>query len=241
VLELIERDAFMVTWLSRASRPTVDPASLPAAVAARLRALNDAGVDVVVKDHSLGLAPVLFVFAQSAAGGFTLTTAGSAFDAEEALESALTELEAGVATRLAIGTPRVLQPDEVETPQDHMDLYAQRRYYRRADFLGRDGQPTSLSEVGRNGAKDWNGLCSLLIGSGYEVLWFDLTPPGASLHQGRTPLHVGRAIIPGMIPISFGRGQEPLASFAARKVAGVRRQRHDRSSPAQDLFPHPFG
>ncbi len=241
VLELIERDAFMATWLGRTARPTVDPSSLPAAIAARIRALRQAGVEVVVKDHSLGLAPVVFVFAQSLQAGFTLTTAGAAFDAEEALNSALMEIEFVVTTRLASSKPRAIEPEQVESPEDHMDLYGQRKYFRRADFLARGGDRIALADVGRESSKRWDELAALLASRGHKILWFDLTPPGASLHQGRTPLHIGRAIVPGLIPMSFGRGLEPLASFASRRHAGVHHQQRRRAQPAPSLFPHPFG
>jgi len=241
VLELIERDAFMVTWLGRTVRPTIEPSSLPATVAARIRALRSAGVEIVVKDHSLGLAPVVFVFAQSVQAGFTMASAGAAFDPEAALDSALMEVEFAVATRLASKKRRAIEPEEVESPEDHMDLYAQRQYFRRADILARQGEKILLSDVGHGYPNRWDELANLLAGRGHKILWFDLTPPGASLHQGRTPLHVGRAIVPGMISISFGQGQEPLASFGLRPHASARRPRRDRRELAACLFPHPFG
>jgi ribosomal protein S12 methylthiotransferase accessory factor len=241
VLELVERDAFMTTWLSRATRPTIDPASVSATIAARLRALASSGVEIVLKDHSTGIAPVVFVFAQSRKAGFTLTTAASAFDAEEALENALMEAEWAVAMRLAGGVRPPIDPGQVDGPEDHLDLYAQRRFYRRADFLGGGGPTVALKEVGSGCAQRWDDLTASLTGQGLRILWFDLTPPGASLHQGRSALHIGRAIIPGLLPISFGCGLEPLATFDARLPARTRRRRADRSTPAPYSFPHPFG
>ncbi len=241
VLELIERDAFMTAWLGGEPGPTIEPHSLPLDVGARLRRLRQCGVEVTVKDHTQGLVPVILVFAQSVTAGFTLTTSAAAYRPEEALDNALMEMEFGVAARLAAAPGRRIDPHDVEGPMDHMDLYAQCRYFRRADFLARGAERRALTDVGREGARDWEALSQRLGARGHRILWFDLTPAGAALHRGRTPLHIGRAIVPGLIPISFGYGQEPLATFSARRIAGRGRRRSALSKPASVLFPHPFG
>jgi ribosomal protein S12 methylthiotransferase accessory factor len=241
VLELVERDAFTATWLGRLERPTVDPASLPQAIARRVRDLTEAGMEVTVKDHTVGLAPVLFVFAQSRALGITKVASAAAYEPEEALDKALMELEAGLAFRLAGRAPRAVAPQDVASPRDHVDLYVQRRFFRRADFLAVGTEKVALASVGKGCPKNWAGLAAALADRGRQVLWFDLTPPAAALDQGRTPLTVGRAIVPGLLPIYFGSGQEPLASFSEWSFAGQRRRRRASSAPAQPLFPHPFG
>ena len=144
MLELIERDAFMVAWLGRLERPTVDPDSLPAALAARVRALRDIGVEVAIKDHTLDLAPVLYVHAQCKTRGFTRVAAAASFDVEAALDSALSEAESTIAACLRTEAPSAIGPDEVATPQDHANLYAQRRYFRRADFMAGRGRTVAL-------------------------------------------------------------------------------------------------
>jgi len=70
-----------------------------------------------------------------------------------------------------------------------------------------------------------------------KLVWLDLTPAGAGLDQGRTPLYVVPRARPGLVPISFGYGLEPLGLPEAQRL--VRRNRKHalrRSSP----FPHPY-
>jgi thiazole/oxazole-forming peptide maturase SagD family component len=234
VLELIERDAFMRTWLDRQVRPTIDPSTLPANTDRRVRALRQVGVEVQLKDHSLGLAPVVFAFAQSEEDGFTVATASAAFDREEALDSAMMELELLVALRLQNKAPRKIRPREVLEPEDHIDLYAQRRHFRRADCLAEGSETVSFSHVGERRPQTWSQLEQALADHGHKILWFDLTPHGASLQQGRTPLSIGRAIVTGLIPISFGWDHEPLATFQSDPG-------RTRPVSSQPLFPHPFG
>jgi ribosomal protein S12 methylthiotransferase accessory factor len=240
VLELVERDAFMTAWLGRLERPTVDPASLPASLTNRVRALRDVGVDVTIKDHTLDLAPVLFVHARSMARGFTRVTAASAFDVEAALDSALGEAEATIAACLREETPRAIRPEQVVGPQDHADLYARRRYFRRADFLAEGSRTVALSSVGTGRPRNWPALLRLFAQRGQPVLWFDLAPPNASLAQGRVALMIGRAIVPGLLPICFGRDQEPVAAARFRGLAGDHGQPRDRNRSGKPLFPHPF-
>ena len=65
VLELIERDAFMIVWLNRLVMPTIADGSLLDDVRRRIRRLEESGFEVIVKDVTLDLAPVVLVFAQS--------------------------------------------------------------------------------------------------------------------------------------------------------------------------------
>lgn len=238
VLELVERDAFMTAWLDRLPRPTVDPASMPAALAVRLRRLRKAGVQVFVKNFSREVAPVILVAGQSEEYGFTRVTAASHYEPEQALDRALGELEIVVASRLGTKAPDAIEPSAVITPKDHGDLYSQRRYFRRADFLFRDGGEIRLSKITDGQPRNWPQLLVAITERYGSLFWLDLTPRGASLRQGRVPLVVGRAIVPGLIPIGFGAGREPLGSWEIRLIGHkkYRRSTHRHST----AFPHPF-
>lgn len=236
VLELIERDAFMRVWLSRGITPTVQPASLPGSVRERLQALAAIGVAVQVKDFSQGLAPVVCVFAQNPAWHFTRVAAACAYDPEEALHQALAEVETAVALFAPGKERRLIAPEDVATPRDHGDLYTQRRYFRRADFLTAEGSSVALRQVGAGMPRDWNALTALLAAQGKKILHFDLSFPGAALRQGREPLAIVRAIVPGLVPISFGWRTEPLATVRAELQAGM----PPRARTGSSYFPHPF-
>ncbi len=231
VLELIERDAFMLAWLGRQRHPAIAPSSLPRALAVRLRALEDVGFKVTLKSLSGNLVPVVLVFAQSLALGVTRVAACAHYDAEQAVHRALMEAESTIAVWLTGRMRGTLQPEQVAHPQDHCDLYTQRRYFRRADHLGATAEVIPLSSLAGTGPADWCGLMNLIERQGRPLLWFDLTFAGASLHQGGVPLVIGRAIVPGLVPISFGYGTEPLGLPRVAATARI------RSVP---YFPHPF-
>jgi ribosomal protein S12 methylthiotransferase accessory factor len=225
----------MRVWYSRIATPTVQHASLPQAIQQRLRALAAIGVNVVVKDFSQELAPVICVFAQSPTQHFTRVAAACCFDPVEAVEQALAELETGVGLHGVRSKLRQIRPEDVVTPQDHGDLYTQRRYFRRADFLAAGGASVGLSQVGARVPRDWTALTGKLTAQGTPIWHFDLSFPGAALHQGCQPLAIVRAMIPGLLPIHFGYRTEPLVTVRTALAAQRTLRVHTGSH-----FPHPF-
>ncbi|MEA3194288.1 MAG: ribosomal protein methylthiotransferase accessory factor [Betaproteobacteria bacterium] len=227
VLELVERDAFMAAWLERRKTAVIARGSLPRTLRARIAALESIGWRVVLKDLSRGFAPVVLAFGQHIGRGMTSVTAHAAFDPEAAADHALSELESMVYLWLAGARPARTTPNAVRAPLDHGALYAQRRYFRRADHLAVGSAKRPLAAVGEGLPRRWSGLRSLLLSRGHRLLCVDLTPEGARLPGDSRPLHVVRALVPGLLPITFGYGCEPLGLL---------------SLPCFDevLFPHPF-
>lgn len=63
----------------------------------------------------------------------------------------------------------------------------------------------------------------------------DMTPDGAAVEQGRVPLHVVRALVPGMVPIWFQAGLQPEGMpRLLQSVGGA------KGAPTSRLFIHPF-
>jgi ribosomal protein S12 methylthiotransferase accessory factor len=235
LLELIERDAFMVNWIARRATPAIAPATLPGDIARRLAALERAGFRVAFKDLSLETVPVVLAFGQAEALHQTVVATAAAYDAEAALNHALSELEASAATAIAGGAVPSIEPAAVCTPADHLQLYKQRRYFRSADWIGSDTKTAPLKAIGSGRPRSFDELSRKLRTLGYRALWRDMTLPGASLHQGSTRLHIARVLVPGLVPISFGFGTEALglsrlANFGAAATPRGRKPR----------FPHPF-
>ena len=77
--------------------------------------------------------------------------------------------------------------------------------------------------------RSWKGLTEALQRKGLPLISLDLTPPRAAL--GGAPLQVVRAIVPGLIPLSFGYGTEPLGSPQVEALVGAART---------PLLPHPL-
>jgi len=102
---------------------------------------------------------------------------------------------------------------------------------RAADRFGATRTTCEFAHSAAGTAKDWGSLLQRVQRRHGCLVAVDLTPEGAALDQGRVPLHVVRAIVPGMIPISFGYGREPLGLPAVRAL---------RRGAAGIPFPHPF-
>jgi ribosomal protein S12 methylthiotransferase accessory factor len=231
-LEALERDAFMATCVPRRETARIDPRSLPAPIARRLRALEDAGLVVALKDISLDTVPIACAFGQHRERHFTCVGAAASFDPEDAVERALAELEGIVLARLQRKDMPPMEPARVRSAEDHTVLYAQRRYFRRADFLARSGGTVRMKAMAPRGPRNAHQLYAAIQDLGMRITWVDMTPPRAALAQGRTPLHVVRVLVPGLIPMSFGYGTEPLGVPRLRSYAGRIRE---------PLFPHPLG
>jgi ribosomal protein S12 methylthiotransferase accessory factor len=93
-------------------------------------------------------------------------------------------------------------------------LYAQQRYFRAADAVLRAPEQV----VRLPPAPGQQGLACLvdqLATRGLRPLFVDVTPAQNCIEDGRTPLTVVKAIVPSLIPISFGYGREPRAMVTA--------------------------
>jgi ribosomal protein S12 methylthiotransferase accessory factor len=235
-MELVERDAFLRTWLARAPVPRMARNSLPGAPRQRIKSLEDAGYRVAVMQLASTLAPIIAVFVQSTMRPFTAITAAADLQPEVALTRALDEAEARALHAAAFPAKPMERASDVSSLQDIIRLYQSPRFYRHADFFAA-GPVSQRFGTGPRLCKDWAAVKTRLAQQKHRLLAFELTPKHASIHQGRTPLHVVRAVIPGFIPIWFQQGLEP-AGLAEYQAAIEIRAAH-ASRTGSDLI-HPF-
>ncbi|HEY0824581.1 MAG TPA: YcaO-like family protein, partial [Ramlibacter sp.] len=224
-LELLERDAFLRVWVGRRPPILTDPASLPAAARARIDGLAAAGHRVAVAQVADDFVPVYTVFLQAQARAFTAVTAAAAFDPEQALAKALDEAEGRAAHALAAPAEPLASARRVHSLSDIDRFYQSPRFFRNADFLAAGPATESFAVAQHPFCRDWEALKLRLAARALQLIAVDLTPPGAAIRQGRVPLHVVRAVVPGLLPIWFHHGVHPggMPAFrAARRVAGTR-------------------
>ena len=225
LLELIERDAFMRAWLAQQPGIGLSPRSLPAGLRRRIAALEALGCRVSMQHLPSPWAPVCAVFAQHEARHFTVVGAGARTMLAEAAEAALDEMETLAYVNFNEPDGPRPKPREVKSPIQHTLLYASARHFRRADALLQPTQVSTLAKAARGG--DFNGpVAPRLLAAGREVIVVDIAAPGSCIDQGRTPVSVVRALVPGLVPMSFGHNREPLGSV-------------ERFDP-RARFPHPF-
>jgi len=230
-LELLERDAFVCAWVSGRAPAAIDPASLPWTATRRIADLQSAGVRVVVQDLSTRWACVISVFLQDERLPFTTITAGAHLVAEQALMRALEEAEGRLAHARAFAPPPPNSPSLIQRIERY---YRQARHLRRSDFYVEGAAAIRFRQVAREVPASWEQLQSRIRADGARLLCADLTPPQSAIEQGRRPLHVARALIPGLVPIWFSPATQPegMPRFAAAaRTAGGR---------PRGFYAHPF-
>ena len=230
--ELVERDAFVWTWVQRLSRELIDPASLPGDLWEGVEALAGLGFETAFVNLTLETHPVILCVVH--APGTMTVGAGCAADPARAARSALDE---AAVTRL--GIPSRDQPparEDVLIPADHEALYRAGDAAAEAAFLLAGPETVELAEVAGAGGPLLESVRAL-DGVG-EPLRVDLTTPRTA------PFSVVRVIAPGLIPISFGYDGEPLGMS---RLARPRRTADGRLVGAEidldragPLVPHPF-
>lgn len=237
VLELVERDSFMIAYLAKMMFPSISESSLPGGIRQRFDRLRKSGFRVWIKDYSLDLAPVVFLFAQSEELAFTVCAGCAGFNKEEVLDHALMEIESAVLIRLANGPSRPVKPLRVRTPEDHGALYEQRRFFRKADFLVRGRDALAFRELGRRAAQSWQELVDRFVAKGWPLVTVPLSLGDGPDADGG--LHVIRSIVPGVVPLSFGYRQEPCGM---ERILTVAKELGGFSVSYRDMpkFPHPY-
>lgn len=227
--ELIERDAFMRTWVQRVSRELIDRGSLPAALAGWLRALEARGVRAALVNLSLESWPVVLCVLH----GESRLALGAACRprAEEAATAAVAEA-AGVLRLAPHQDPAPIAPEAVRTPLEHFRLHQDAERIAADSFLWSSPDAVALAEIPAPAAPG----AELLAQVG-EVCFAELS--GRRLR----PFVVARALVPGLVPITFGHDQEPLGlprlgeplrPLDGRRLAGF------RSPDDGVMIPHPF-
>ncbi|MCZ4124574.1 TOMM precursor leader peptide-binding protein [Streptomyces sp. H39-S7] len=259
LLELIERDAFLLGWYGNAALTEIDLDSCTRGVT---RAMVDRaalqGYDVHVFDNRVDLpVPVATGLAVRRDGGpGTLAfAAGAAFDPETAVESALSEiltyiphLPGQVRQRPAELDAMAEDFDLVRRLPDHAALFGLQRMAAHADSYLRPAAVRPLAELysgwerTRSGAGDLLDdvvLCrDALVGAGFDVIVVDQTTP----EQERLGLRTVCTLVPGLLPIDFGWTRQRALTMPRLRSAFRRAGLRDTDLADGELrrVPHPF-
>lgn len=259
LLELVERDAFLLAWYGGADLTEIDLASCRSpALAAMVDRAGLQGYDVHVFDNRIDLAiPVVTALAVRRDGGpGTLAFAASAgFDPRAAVEGAVSEILTYIPH-----LPRQVgeRPDElaamakdfdlVRRLPDHAALFGLPEMARHAArYLGRtNARPFDEVYEGWLRRRPATGdllddvlLCRDEIAeAGYDVIVVDQTTP----EQHRLGLRTVATLAPGLLPIDFGWSRQRALRMdrlrTAARRAGLRTS--DLADHEVHRVPHPF-
>ncbi|MEU1674554.1 TOMM precursor leader peptide-binding protein [Streptomyces roseifaciens] len=259
LLELIERDAFLLGWYGRARLTGIDLASCRGGA---VRAMADRaalqGYDVHAFDNRVDLAvPVVTAVAVRRDGGpGTLSfAAGARLDPEEAVEAALSEvltylphLDRQVAEHRTALEAMADDFSLVRELTHHARLYGLPRMARHArEYL----EPQSVRPLAELYA-DWQRqrpatgdllddvlLCrDELTGAGFDVIVVDQTSP----EQERMGLCTVSTVVPGLVPIDFGWDRQRVLGMDRLRTAFRRAGWRSTDLREEEIrrVPHPF-
>jgi ribosomal protein S12 methylthiotransferase accessory factor len=219
--EVLERDAFLITWMNRLPAQRIDARSHPDhGIAGLCRSYQRRGVELrlyrLAADHPCH---VLLALAVEPAGDGPAAAVGLGADLDVALAARKAVLEVGqvrstlaAAVRTAQGRERidrlVADPRAVATMEDHGLRYADRRTLDAFDFL-EGGPPTTIDWTAPAPASTPERLRRLVDhfrSTGGDLLYVNRTPAD----MAALGLHTVRVFVPGFQPIHFGASEPRL-------------------------------
>lgn len=230
--ELVERDAFVWTWLQRVSRERIRADGVSAQTTERSRVLATYGWSTTWVNLTLDSHPVVLCALTHPRQGLTI---GAACDADPsgALDRATVEALCLALRFTADGPPP--DPRDVRSPSDHVRLHRDPGRREDHEFLFAGDDEIDLADIPSGHGVD---LEQRLEDLGCAPLTVDLTTPVCA------PFRVVRALAPGLLPIGFGWATEPIGMPRARTpltlTDGRRIGNCVCTSLGADRLPHPF-
>lgn len=258
MLELIERDAFLLAWYGRADLPEIDPSTCRSPTRFMLDRLRLCGYDVRLFDTRVDLrVPVVTAVAIRRDDGLgrLCFAAGASFDPEEAVRGALSEtasyissLPQRVAARLGEVQAMARDYTLVTELADHALLFGLPEMAAHADFMLAERPTRTMAEL----YQDWDRerprtldllddlrYCrDILVDAGHDVIVVDQTSP----EQELVGLRSARVIVPGAIPIDFGWTKQRALRMPRMRTAYRRAgwRTTDLDDAELNRVPHPF-
>ena len=256
LMEVVERDAFLLAWYSGAALPELDPHTSRRAETRQLvERLAMYGYQARFFDTRMAFpVPVITAVAVRTTPGLGALSfgAGASFDPEEALSAGLAEI-ATDALRSRRRTERgeaglremAADFDKVLALHDHSALYGLPEMAVHAAFLldrpDRKLQPLAEAfpddpATNKNPEGDPTGdirddlarCVGVLAAAGFDTIAVDQTTP----EQRDLGLHTASVIVPGLVPIDFG--------WSRQRVLHLPRLAAVTGATTPHLAPHPF-
>jgi ribosomal protein S12 methylthiotransferase accessory factor len=256
ILEVAERDAFLMTWYAEMPVPRIDPRSArDRAIPTIIGALEaETGYRTMIFDTTLeqGI-PCFWVMAvdpaDEPAGPKLVCAAGSHLNPERAIENALSELGpilAGCIRRFPQERAQARRMAEdsslVTEMKDHSLLNGDVTAFPRVSFLVESDDVRAISDLPRAAAfqngdltADLREVTGRYLDAGLDVIVVDQTTP----EHRAGGFSCVKVIIPGMLPMTFGHALRRVDGlprlYEVPRLLGYR----DRRLGPDDINPHP--
>lgn len=261
ILEIAERDAFLMTWYARLRCSRIDPLSAQdytlRLLIERIKYITGYTVHAfnITLEQGIPCFWVMAVDEEHRSGQpRVLCAAGSHLHPEKALANAIHELAPltkTMVTRYQNERERALKmfhdSSRVEQMDDHQLLYCLPEASERLHFLYSSPQSQTFAEAfsdfyARPGlvdlCEDLKAVIASYLATGLDIIVVDQTTPEHIVGQFRCV----KVIIPGTLPMSFGH--------SARRISGFKRlhhlpyqlgySTHPLTQAEINPYPHPF-
>jgi len=259
MLELIERDAFLLCWYGGLRLPEIDPDTCGSrATRFMVDRLRMIGYEVRLFDNRVDFpVPVVTGVAVRRDGklGTLCFGAGSGLSPDDAVAAALCEFASYVPDfeermRASLTEARAMSEDYrlVRELRDHSLLFGLPEMARHASFLLADPDPRPMAEIYQDWEQsrprhgdlrdDLRYCLDQLTAAGFDVIVVDQTPPD----QRSAGLRTMCVIVPGLLPIDFGWHKQRVLHMPRLRTAARRAGRRDDDLPVEQInfVPHPF-
>ncbi len=256
LLEVAERDAFLLTWYARLPVPRIEVASLRGRTTALIieRIEHTTGHTIHVFNTTMEQRiPCVWVMAVDERDREdqpkVLCAAGAHLDPERALEGALLELARQL--QYAVRGYRddrdrilamVADPSHVREMADHAPLYYVPESFERLSFLVDTPRRQTFSEAFRGGhvpsedlSTDLHETIGRYLDTGLDVIAVNQTGPEHALEQ----FACVKVIVPGAVPMVFGYDNRRIHGLDRLYRIGHELGYHPRPLTHAELNPHP--
>lgn len=248
IAEVIERDAFMITWQAGLEMPQVRVETLSDTNRDLIDRFERNGSQVVIlnltMDHGI---PTILSVLQSSSPEVPALVFAAATDvsAETAARKSLEEL--AHTRRLAVYLKKTLPLvninsgfDSVKDQNSHVRLYCEQTNAKFAQFIFNSQKKIDFAEIPSFERDDPSQKLDLLLNkisaAEYRILVVDLTTPDVDF----LGFKVVRALIPGFHPLYMGHNRRALGGHRLWEVPQKLGYSGLRDASGTNIFPHPY-
>ncbi len=246
--EVIERDAFTITWQAQLSPPHILIETLSDDNYDLVRRFEQTGSEVTLLNITMdvGIPTILSVLrCPSPQAPALVFAASAALDPEEAVRKSLEELAhtRRYMQQIKLRLPR-MKPDprhaNVVDQVTHLNFWSDHANAALADFILGSKDRIEFEEI-KNLAtgdprQDLETLCAKVRSVGHRALFTDLTTPDV----GELGLAVVRAVIPGFHPLFMGYNIRALGGSRLWEVPQKLGYRGISQASGDNPAPHPY-